>query len=68
MKKSKNLTWKKFFRYAIVGGSGSVLSWGIVYGLTEWCHLWYMASVIITTFVIVTYNYILNALWTFREV
>jgi putative flippase GtrA len=63
---NRNFTLHKFLKYCLVGGSGAVISWMLLYTFTEWCHLWYMISAIITTFIVVTYNYLLNALWTFR--
>ncbi len=63
----KNITPKKFIKYCVVGGSGAILSWISVFTLTEYLHFWYMFSLVLTTGIVVIYNFLLNALWTFKE-
>jgi len=65
--KHKNITTRKFLKYCVVGGTGAVLSWVSIYLLTEVAHFWYMMSAVVTTFIVVVYNFTLNALWTFKE-
>lgn len=62
-----NITPGKFLRYCVVGGTGALLSWILIYTLTEFLDLWYMVSVVLTTSIVVVYNFLLNALWTFKE-
>lgn len=62
-----NFTYSKFTKFAIVGGTGTLIHWFCIYSLTEWAGLWYMASAILGSFVTVTWNFTVNALWTFKR-
>lgn len=65
--KNKNLTLEKFFKFALVGGIGAIITWGLIYILTEYMHLWYMFSSVIATLIAMTSNFILNSIWTFKR-
>ena len=57
----------KFFKFCIVGGSGAVISWVLTWLITERIGLWYIASMIIATFVAMVWNFIWNSKWTFSQ-
>jgi dolichol-phosphate mannosyltransferase len=57
--------YNKFLKFCIVGGTGAVITWGLTWILTEAVGMWYMASLVIATFVAMTSNFILNNAWTF---
>ena len=59
--------YKRVFKFATVGLSGTAIYMGILYSLTEWAHLWYMASAAIGTGVVFLYSYNLNNCWTFKD-
>jgi len=58
---------RKFIKFTIVGCSGFVIHMGVLYGLTELLHLWYILSAGIALLTAATSNYLLNHHWTFRE-
>lgn len=61
----QNFTLLKFLKFSLVGGSGALLHLGITWVLTEWAGWWYMASMLVAIVFVVTWNFSLNALWTF---
>ena len=61
------LSHKRVFKFAVVGLSGTAIYMGILYSLTEWVHLWYMASAVVGTGVVFFYSYTLNNRWTFKD-
>jgi 2-polyprenyl-3-methyl-5-hydroxy-6-metoxy-1,4-benzoquinol methylase len=63
---NKNISLYKFLKFAIVGGIGAIITWGLTYILTEYAHFWYMWSLVISTFIAMVSNYLLNSLWTFK--
>lgn len=58
---------KRMLKFAIVGLSGTAIYMGLLYTLTEWVGLWYMASAVIGTGVVFLYSYNLNNRWTFKD-
>lgn len=61
---------KKFRRYPyfiIIGVSSSFLIFIMTFILTEYLHLWYLLSFIIAAFFAWTYNFIMNAKFTFEN-
>ncbi|MFH1376894.1 MAG: glycosyltransferase family 2 protein [Candidatus Woesearchaeota archaeon] len=58
---------KEFFKFAIVGGIGTVINVLILYLLTEKVGIYYMLSAIASFIVAMTSNFTLNKVWTFKE-
>lgn len=59
--------YNRFIKFCIVGGIGSVLHFSITYILTEYASLWYMASMAIAVAIVITSNFTLNSIWTFKD-
>ena len=59
-------TGSQFVKYGIVGASGFTIHVSLVYTLTEWGGLWYMASTVLAAGVAWISNFTLNKLWTFK--
>jgi len=57
---------KRFIKFVIVGGSGTLVNFGILYGLTS-AGLIYWVSAIIAIFIAMTCNYTFNNFWTFKD-
>ena len=58
---------RKFAKFTVVGCSGFIIHMGVLYGLTELGHLWYIVSATIALLIAATNNYLINHYWTFRE-
>ncbi len=58
---------RRFISFALVGGTGNIWHFGLLYALTEWGHVWYMWSGVIAVLVAGTSNYLLNHYITFRH-
>lgn len=56
-----------FIKYGLVGSVGFGIHLLVLWLLTEYAHLWYMASATIAIVVAALNNYILNYLWTFSD-
>ena len=57
--------FNRYIKFAVVGGLGCLLNWTILYCLTEFAGVWYIASAIIGTVVANTNNYFINHNWAF---
>jgi dolichol-phosphate mannosyltransferase len=57
---------QRFFKFACVGGMGTGIHFGILFGLTS-LGLIYWGSAIIAIAIAMTYNYTLNNYWTFKD-
>lgn len=55
----------KFIKFAIVGGTGAIITWGLTWLFTEKAGFWYMGSLVIATFVAMVSNFLFNNYWTF---
>jgi len=55
----------KFIKFATVGTTGAIITFGLTWILTEKLGLWYMASVAIATIVAMVSNFLFNNYWTF---
>lgn len=55
----------KFCKFAIVGGIGAIITWGLTWLLTEHAGFWYMGSLILATMVAMISNFLFNNYWTF---
>jgi len=62
------LAWKfrRFIQFTLVGGTGNIWHYGLLWALTEYAGLWYGFSLVIAIFVAMTNNYLINHYWTFR--
>ena len=58
--------FKRFLKYAVVGLQISVLYWGVMYCLTEYLHIWYMFSAVITTVSTSLFGFVMNTIWTWK--
>lgn len=58
---------RRMGKFALVGGSGSLLYWLFLYIFTDLVGLWYMFSAIICTGIIFFYSFTLHSVWTFRR-
>lgn len=58
----------KLIKFAIVGGSGSLVLLGVLFALTEWVGIFYLLSYSMAFLSAVISNYFLNTRWTFRAV
>lgn len=67
--KATNL-WSKhqrFFKFGLVGGSGTVVGLGVLYFFTDVIGLYYLISNVIAFFCSVSNNYLWNSKWTFND-
>ncbi|MFC1875128.1 GtrA family protein [Chloroflexota bacterium] len=63
---NRSLDKYRWIRFAIVGGTGSLVHFAVLFSLTEIAGLWYMLSAVIAVLAAATNNYILNNIWTFK--
>lgn len=57
----------QMIKFMFVGGSGTLLNLLFLWILTDFVGFHYLISYIISFCIVVTSNYILNSLWTFKE-
>ena len=57
--------YNRFLKFCMVGGTGSVITFGTTFILTEYAHLWYILSLAIAVVIATFVNYTLNCVWTF---
>lgn len=60
-----NLTGVKLLKFACANGVGAGICFGVGYALTEWAHVWYMASMFIGLVLGSSWNFVMNGIWTF---
>jgi len=58
--------YARFLKFAIVGGSGALITFGITYALTEWADWYYLLSMVLAVAIATVWNYNFNLLWTFK--
>ena len=63
----RNLTLVKMLKFWMIGGLGFGINLAVLYTVTELVGLWYMTAAVFALFAAATSNFILNALWTFKE-
>ena len=56
---------KLAIKYYSVGGSGVLVNHGILYALTDFMGLWYIASQVIAISISISSNFLFNRFWTF---
>jgi putative flippase GtrA len=54
-------------RFLLGGGAGVLAYYAVLYGLTEWCGVWYIASAGVAWVVNWTLNFTIQKFWTFRN-
>lgn len=54
-------------RFGLYGAVSVGLSYAVLYGLTEYAGVWYMASAAVATVLNYVLNFLLHKFWTFRE-
>lgn len=57
--------FKQLFRFGIVGFTAFLIDAGLLYVLTEYLHIYYLISSVISFIVSLIYNYILSIFWVF---
>ena len=57
----------EFFKFAFVGGIGTIINIAILYLLTEKLGIYYLISAIFSFIIAMSSNFILNKVWTFKE-
>ncbi len=58
---------KLFIKYVIVGGTGAIVDFAVLYFLTDFFQIYYLISATISFILSGTLNYYLNRKWTFRS-
>jgi len=58
---------REFFKFAFVGGIGTIINVLLLYILTEKVGVYYLLSAIVSFLIAMTSNFILNKVWTFKE-
>jgi dolichol-phosphate mannosyltransferase len=62
-----NIFHSRIIKFSIVGGSGIAVNMGILFLLTEYCHLFYWLSSIFAIELSIISNFLLNDIWTWRD-
>ncbi|MEM0465386.1 MAG: glycosyltransferase family 2 protein [Candidatus Pacearchaeota archaeon] len=62
----KNIIYE-FFKFAFIGGIGTLINISILYYLTEKFKIYYLLAAIFSFFIAMTFNFFLNKIWTFKE-
>ena len=57
--------FKQLFRFGVVGGLAFLIDAGLLYILTEFCHIHYLISSVISFTVSLAFNFILSIIWVF---
>jgi len=55
----------QIFKFGLVGGIAFLIDYSVLYILTEFCHIHYLISTIISFSISVIFNYILSIKWVF---
>lgn len=64
---AKNSSFKRFTKFCIVGAFGALINLIVLYSLVEWMLIGYILSAIIAFIIAVSFNYLLNKIWTFKD-
>ena len=57
----------EFFKFCLVGLTGTVVNLAVLYSLTEYLGMHYLLSAVFAFVIAATSNFFLNKTWTFRE-
>ncbi len=66
-KETKTVITSRFIRYAITGGCTTLVTWSLLYTLTEFANLWYIVSAIICWLIALAISFLVNNFWTYKE-
>jgi putative flippase GtrA len=66
-KEMKTIVASRFIKYIVVGGSVTLMSWCLLYVLTEFAHLWYVGSLVIVWIIGMTIAFLANNFWTYSK-
>lgn len=58
---------KRMVRFTLVGGSSTLIYWGLLYLLTDVVGLWYMSSAVLGAGIVYFYSFTLHSIWTFKR-
>ena len=58
---------KQFFRYVVVGGTGTLLDVAILYVFKEFFGMTPVLSVVLNQIIMLVYIYVFNKYWTFKS-
>ena len=56
---------EQIFKFGIVGFLAFLIDYGLLFVLTEYCHIYYLISSVISFIVSLIFNYILSIKWVF---
>ena len=59
--------YSRFLKFVVVGATGVVVNFGVLYLLTEKVHIWYLASATVAVAIAASSNYLQNHYWTFAS-
>lgn len=59
---------KRYIKYSVVGSGGMAINFVLLYLLTDHAHLQYIFSATIGIVAAASFNYVLNHIWSFRDV
>jgi dolichol-phosphate mannosyltransferase len=64
---AKNSTFKRFFKFCVVGALGTLVNLAVLYTSVEGLGLWYIHGAVLAYFIALIHNFTLNKLWTFGD-
>ena len=57
----------ELLKFALVGGTGAIINYSLLYVLTEKVGIYYLASATISAFITTIFNFTINHIWTFHR-
>jgi len=66
-KEMRAIVASRFIKYVVVGGGIAILTWGLLYVLTEFAHLWYVISLVIVWIIGMVIAFVVNNFWTYKK-
>ncbi len=64
-KLKKNKLFIQILRFGVVGGLAFLIDSGVLYILTEYAHIYYLISSVISFIVSLIFNYLMSIFWVF---
>ena len=64
---AKNSTFKRFFKFCVVGALGTLVNLSVLFASVEWLGLWYIYGAVLAYAIALIHNFTLNKLWTFGD-
>jgi dolichol-phosphate mannosyltransferase len=59
--------FRQFVKFCLVGFLGALVNLAVLYASVERAHIWYILGATLAFCVAVTFNYVLNKVWTFGD-